>query len=82
MQFRDYLRHRSEYRKMPVPVVLRIKIVPFDRFLLGIGEIGMAKSTEDGKMYLVNIPAYKFLHISMLLPDVSNDQRAGESGAR
>ena len=53
----------GEYRKKPVPVVLRTKIHPFDRYFLGIGEIGMAKSTEDVKIYFVTIPAHKFLHI-------------------
>jgi hypothetical protein len=53
----------SEYRKKPEPVILRTKIVPFDRYFLGIGEIGMAKSTEDVKIYFVTIPAHKFLHI-------------------
>ena len=52
-----------EYRKKPVPVVLRTKINPFDRYFLGIGEIGMVKSTEDVKIYFVTIPAHKFLHI-------------------
>jgi AraC-like DNA-binding protein len=51
------------YRKKPVPVVLRTKIVPFDRYFLGIGESGMAKSTQDIKIYFVTIPAHKFLHI-------------------
>lgn len=31
----------SEYRKNPKPVVLRTKINPFDRYFLGLGEIGM-----------------------------------------
>ncbi len=53
----------SEYRRKPVPVVLRTIIKPFDCYLLGIGEIGMAKSTEDVKIYFVTIPAHKFLHI-------------------
>ena len=53
----------SEYRKKPVPIVLRTKIIPFDRYFLGIGEIGMVKSTEDVKVYFVTIPAHKFLHI-------------------
>lgn len=53
----------SEYRKKPVPIVLRTKINPFDRYFLGIGEIGMMKSTEDIKIYFVTIPAHKFLHI-------------------
>lgn len=53
----------SEYRKNPIPVVLRTKINPFDRYFLGFGEIGMAKSTEDIKIYFVTIPAHKFMHI-------------------
>lgn len=53
----------SEYRKKPVPIVLRTKIIPFDRYFLGIGEIGMAKSTDSIKIYFVTIPAHKFLHI-------------------
>ena len=42
----------SEYRKKPIPVVLRTKISPFDRYFLGIGEIGMIKSTEDVRSIL------------------------------
>lgn len=53
----------SVYRKNPVPVVLRTKINTFDRYILGIGEIGMIKSTEEIKIYYVSIPAHKFLHI-------------------
>lgn len=53
----------SAYRKAPVPVVLRTKIHPFDRYFFGIGEIGMTKTTEDIKIYFVTIPAHKFLHI-------------------
>lgn len=53
----------SEYRKNPIPLVLRTKIIPFDRYFLGIGEIGMIKSTESVKIYFVTIPAHKFLHI-------------------
>ncbi len=53
----------SEYRKKPVPVVLRTKINPFDRYFLGFGEIGMMKSTDELKIYFVTIPAHKFLHI-------------------
>lgn len=53
----------SDYRKKPVPVILRTKINPFDRYFLGLGEIGMMKSTEDIKIYFVTIPAHKFLHI-------------------
>ncbi len=53
----------NEYRKNPKPVVLRTKIHPFDRYFLGLGEIGMIKSTEDVKIYFVTIPEHKFLHI-------------------
>ena len=53
----------SEYRKTPVPVVLRTRINPFDCYLLGIGGTGMASTTEDVKVYFVTIPAHKFLHI-------------------
>ncbi|WP_100065932.1 helix-turn-helix transcriptional regulator [Miniphocaeibacter massiliensis] len=53
----------TEYRKNPKPVVLRTKISPFDRYFLGLGEIGMIKSTEDIKTYFITIPAHKFLHI-------------------
>ena len=53
----------SEYRKKPITVVLRTKINPFDRYFLGFGEIGMVKSTEGVKIYFVNIPAHKLLHI-------------------
>ena len=53
----------NAYRKNPKPVVLRTKINTFDRYILGIGEIGMVKSTEEIKIYYVTIPAHKFLHI-------------------
>lgn len=53
----------SAYRKNPVPLVLRTKINPFDRYFLGIGEIGMAKTSGDIKAYFVTIPAHKFLHV-------------------
>lgn len=53
----------SEYRRNPVPVVLRTVIKPFDCYLLGIGGTGMAKTENDVKVYFVTIPAHKFLHI-------------------
>ena len=57
----------SAYRKKPVPVVLRTKITPFDRYLLRIqGENDIMKSTNDVKIYFVTIPAHKFLHIKNL----------------
>lgn len=53
----------SDYRKNPKPVVLRTKISPFDRYFLGLGEIGMIKSKDGVKIYFVTIPAHKFLYI-------------------
>lgn len=53
----------SDYRKQPVPVVLRTIIKPFDCYLLEIGGTDMTTSTEDVKVYFVTIPAHKFLHI-------------------
>ena len=53
----------SAYRKDPKPVVLRTKLNPFDRYFLGLGEIGMIKSEDDVKIYFVTIPAHKFLYI-------------------
>jgi AraC-like DNA-binding protein/predicted transcriptional regulator YdeE len=53
----------KNYRKNPLPVVLRTKISVFDRYFFGLGEIGMIKSTEDVKVYFITMPAHKFLHI-------------------
>lgn len=53
----------SEYRKNPRPLVLRTKLSPFDRYFLGLGEIGMVSSSGGVKTYFVTIPAHKFLHI-------------------
>ncbi|WP_261321675.1 helix-turn-helix transcriptional regulator [Enterococcus raffinosus] len=53
----------SEYRRCPKPVVLRTRISPFDRYFLGLEEIGMVKSTNEIKTYFVTIPDHKFLHI-------------------
>lgn len=53
----------STYRAKPKPVVLRTRINTFDRYFLGLGEIGMVKSAEEVKVYFVKIPAHKFLHI-------------------
>ena len=52
-----------EYRRNPVPVVMRTIIRPFDCYLLGIGGTGMINSAKDVKTYFVTIPAHKFLHI-------------------
>lgn len=53
----------SQYRKHPIPVLLRTHIKPFDCYLLGIGGTGMAQTKEEVKVYFVTIPAHKFLHI-------------------
>lgn len=53
----------SEYRRNPVPVVLRTIIKPFDCYLMGIGGTGMASTNDEVKIYFVTIPAHKFLHI-------------------
>ena len=53
----------GEYRKHPRPVVLRTKLNAFDRYLFGLGEIGMIQSADEVKIYFVTIPAHKFLHV-------------------
>lgn len=53
----------SDYRKNPVPVVLRTAIKPFDCYLLETGGTDMNQSSEGVKTYFVTIPAHKFLHI-------------------
>ena len=58
----------SEYRRDPVPVVLRTIIKPFDCYLISIGGIGMSDTENDVKVYFVTIPAHKYLHIVRLLP--------------
>ena len=78
MQLRDYLRRRrlafalrevrdSERSLLDIALDYgfssRTKIHPFDRYFLGLGEIGMATSRDGVKTYFVTIPAHKFLHI-------------------
>lgn len=53
----------SQYRKAPQPVLLRTKLHPSDRYLLGLGEICMIHTENKVKTYFVTIPAHKFLHI-------------------
>ncbi len=53
----------SDYRRNPVPLVLRTIIKPLDCYLVKIGGMGMANSEETVKIYFVTIPAHKFLHI-------------------
>ena len=58
-----YGRTPSAYRKQPDPVILRTKINPFDRYLLGLDELGEINSAKAVKTYFVTIPAHKFLFI-------------------
>lgn len=53
----------SAYRKDPKPIVLRSKLNPFDRYLLGQEEIGNFTSNEAITTYFITIPAHKFLFI-------------------
>jgi len=53
----------SDYRKHPVPVVLRTTIRPFDCYLLETGGLVMSTSASEVKIYFVKLPAHKFLHI-------------------
>lgn len=52
-----------EYRRDPVPVVLRTVIKPLDCYLLDVEEPGMENTEKDVKVYFVTIPAHKYLHI-------------------
>ena len=53
----------SEYRRKPVPVVLRTILKPFDCYLVSIGGTNMKDTENDVKVYFVTIPAHKYLHI-------------------
>ena len=53
----------AEYRKNPVPVVLRTVIKPFDCYLMDNGGLGMKDTKQEVKTYFITIPAHKFLHI-------------------
>ena len=53
----------GEYRRNPVPVVLRTVLKPFDCYLMANGGVSMENTTSDVKVYFVTIPAHKFLHI-------------------
>lgn len=55
----------SEYRKRPVPVVMRTMIKPFDCYLMegAIRNVKQKETIRDVKTYYVRIPAHKFLHI-------------------
>lgn len=53
----------SAYRSHPKPVILRTKIHPFDRYFLGMDELGNEMSSNQIYTYIVKIPAHKFLYI-------------------
>ncbi|MDE6407515.1 MAG: helix-turn-helix transcriptional regulator [Anaeroplasmataceae bacterium] len=53
----------SEYRKHPIPVVLRTIIKPFDCYLMDGEKNQKEESKLDVKVYFIRIPAHKFLHI-------------------
>ncbi|MCI6481982.1 helix-turn-helix domain-containing protein [Treponema porcinum] len=64
--FKDaYCVSPKDYRKNPVPVVLRTMLRPFDCYLLSIGDSTMKNTQTSGevKTYFVTIPEHKFLHI-------------------
>ena len=56
----------SAYRADPRPVVLRTKITAFDRYVLGMGEIGMTDENENENVepYFITVPAHRFLHVA------------------
>lgn len=53
----------SDYRKDPIPIVLRTKLTPYDRYFLGLEEIVKIKKSDNVKTYFVTISAHKFLYI-------------------
>lgn len=53
----------GEYRRRPVPVVLRTVLKPFDCYLVSIGGTNMKNTENEVKTYFVTIPAHKYLHI-------------------
>ena len=53
----------AAYRLKPLAVVLRTRIIPFDRYALGMGEIGMIHSDNRINVYFTTIPAHKLLYI-------------------
>lgn len=55
----------SQYRRQPVPVVLRTVLKPFDCYLMkgAMAEMKQQESSGAVKTYFVQIPAHRFLHI-------------------
>lgn len=65
--FRDaYGMTPGEYRRNPVPVVLRTILHPFDCYLMENGGFSMHNTSAEVKTYFITIPAHKFLHIKNL----------------
>ncbi|MCL1847726.1 MAG: helix-turn-helix transcriptional regulator [Coriobacteriia bacterium] len=54
----------GRYRALPVPVVLRTCVFPFDRYTLGLKGEAMAISSDAVKVYFVQIPAHRFLYVA------------------
>lgn len=53
----------SNYRRHPVPVVLRTIIRPLDCCLVSMGGTGREDTAEEIRVYFAEIPAHKYLHI-------------------
>ncbi len=54
----------DSYRRKVVPLKLQLKCSTFDRYFLGIGEIGMdGNKTKEVRTYFTTLAAHKFLHI-------------------
>ena len=55
----------AEYRRNPIPVVLRTVIKPFDCYLMeeAMNDMKQMKSRDEISIYFVKIPAHKFLHV-------------------
>lgn len=60
---REYGVTPAAYRRKPVAVVLRTRIMPFDRYVFGMGEIGMIKSSGKINVYFTTIAAHRLLYI-------------------
>ena len=53
----------AAYRAKPVAVALRTRINAFDRYALGMEEIGMVKSSGKINIYFTTIPAHRLIYI-------------------
>ncbi len=59
----QYAMSPSAYRRRPLPVALRVKMNPGNRYALGMKEIGMTYSDGKINVYFTTLPAHKFLHV-------------------